>query len=150
MPSPSPGCRVYIDGALVEQDIWSLDGLIIDAGKRFYESSGHGDFGQPEVIDCGGRIISPGYIDIQINGAFGVDFADTSIGTKDLALVAEVRFHRTRVPKPGSTYVVVVVPAHPLLTPPLCRIRPSFDHGRVAPGTSFARVCGLLANPGLE
>ena len=85
------GCRAFVGGALVEHDVWTLDGLVIDAKKRFYESTGPAGFGQPEVINCGGRIVSPGYIDIQINGAFGVDFADTTIGTKELALVAEVR-----------------------------------------------------------
>ena len=30
-----------------------------------------------EVMDCGGRIVAPGYVDLQINGAGGVMFNDT-------------------------------------------------------------------------
>ncbi len=37
-----------------------------------------GDFQADVVVDCGGLLIAPSYIDLQINGAFGVDFSSAA------------------------------------------------------------------------
>lgn len=47
----------------------SHTGLIVDGS---YITSTH----QPDVVYCMGMIVSPGMIDIQINGAFGVDLSE--------------------------------------------------------------------------
>ena len=83
-------CRLARDVNLVNEDLWVLDGVIIDPAVRWWDSESASEFLEPEVINCGGRIIAPGYVDIQINGAFGVDFANPADVTLErVAFVAE-------------------------------------------------------------
>ncbi|KAH7040277.1 family 9 carbohydrate esterase [Microdochium trichocladiopsis] len=66
-------CRVLKGDRLVTEDLWvsGLHGTIIKSQAAFYD-----DFVMPdEVIDLGGRIVAPGFIDCQLNGAFGFNFS---------------------------------------------------------------------------
>ncbi len=66
-------CRLVKSNELVEQDLWvsSITGKILQSQQEFY-----GHYTTPDrVIDLGGRIISPGLIDVQLNGAFGFNFS---------------------------------------------------------------------------
>jgi hypothetical protein len=66
-------CRLAVNGVLIEKDLWidSTKGIIVDPQKVFYD-----DLAMPDrIIRLGGKIISPGFIDIQINGAMGMDFS---------------------------------------------------------------------------
>ncbi|KAJ4483511.1 carbohydrate esterase family 9 protein [Lentinula aciculospora] len=61
------------DGSLIEKDLWIDErrGIILDAQKTFFMRKERPD----KVIDLGGNILSPGLIDMQINGAYGFDFS---------------------------------------------------------------------------
>ncbi|XP_033743993.1 N-acetylglucosamine-6-phosphate deacetylase-like isoform X1 [Pecten maximus] len=79
-------CRLLRNHQLVEDDLWVRAGKIINPEKLFFEEKVAAD----EQIDCGGMIISPGFIDVQINGAFGVDFsADVTDIEKGVGKVAK-------------------------------------------------------------
>ncbi|KAJ3533137.1 hypothetical protein NMY22_g7457 [Coprinellus aureogranulatus] len=61
------------DGTLLQSDLWVDEGtgLILDAKKTFFKERK-----RPEkMIDLGGNILSPGFLDIQINGGYGFDFS---------------------------------------------------------------------------
>ncbi|KAF2097907.1 N-acetylglucosamine-6-phosphate deacetylase [Rhizodiscina lignyota] len=66
-------CRVLRGNELVQDDLWisSRTGKVLDGQKIFFEYGTSAD----RVIDLGGRIISPGLIDVQLNGGFGFDFS---------------------------------------------------------------------------
>lgn len=66
-------CRIIKGNSLIEQDVWidSLSGKILRAQEAFYGLHLSPD----EVIDLGGRILAPGLIDVQLNGAQGFDFS---------------------------------------------------------------------------
>ncbi|GAW00568.1 carbohydrate esterase family 9 protein [Lentinula edodes] len=79
------------DGSLLEKDLWIDErrGVILDAQKTFFSRRERPD----KVIDLGGNILSPGLIDIQINGAYGFDFSvfdgDDDVYQSNLKDVAE-------------------------------------------------------------
>jgi N-acetylglucosamine-6-phosphate deacetylase len=58
---------------LVEEDLWvdSHTGKILDRQSAFY-----GEHLVPDqIINLNGKILSPGFIDVQLNGAHGLDFS---------------------------------------------------------------------------
>ncbi|KAI5861362.1 carbohydrate esterase family 9 protein [Durotheca rogersii] len=66
-------CRILKGDSLVDEDLWvnSVTGKVIKSQAAFYD-----DFILPdEVINLGGRILSPGFIECQLNGAFGFNFS---------------------------------------------------------------------------
>ncbi|KAF9212953.1 hypothetical protein BGZ59_006097, partial [Podila verticillata] len=80
-------CKILRDRKIVEHDsIWIQGGKIIDPHKFFWYQKRLPDL----VLDAGGLLVAPGFIEAQINGAFGVDFSvpsDHDTYEKDLLKV---------------------------------------------------------------
>jgi len=57
-------CLVLKDHDLVDEELWISGGKIINPEHLFYNEKILPD----RVVDCGGAIASPGFIDIQLNG----------------------------------------------------------------------------------
>lgn len=80
-------CRLVRDDALVWEDLWvsTATGKILDD-----QQAGLGRTRSDPVIvhDLGGRILAPGFVEVQLNGGYGHDF---SVSAEDYAQrVAEV------------------------------------------------------------
>ncbi|XP_043955689.1 N-acetylglucosamine-6-phosphate deacetylase [Gambusia affinis] len=101
-------CRILREHKLQREDLWVRDGKILDPEKLFFDEKGYADC----RLDCGGAIVAPGFIDVQINGGYGVDFSqpceDVSAG---VSLVAKkilehgvTSFCPTLVTSPPAVY----------------------------------------------
>ncbi|KAM5330250.1 N-acetylglucosamine-6-phosphate deacetylase isoform 4-T4 [Glossophaga mutica] len=79
-------CRILRGRRLLREDLWVREGHIVDPEKLFFEERLVAD----QQRDCGGCILAPGFIDVQINGGFGVDFSQATedVGS-GVALVAQ-------------------------------------------------------------
>lgn len=73
-------------------DLWIQNGKILDSQDFFY-SRKHDNVADEvianeiyfmQVIDASNYIISPGFIDIQINGAYGIDFSDPNVTMEEV------------------------------------------------------------------
>lgn len=56
-------CRLLRDHQIKFEDLWFKDGIVTEPVAK-----------ADQEIDAKGSLIAPGYIDIQVNGAFGYDF----------------------------------------------------------------------------
>src|SRR6266498_4453477 len=64
--------RIVRDHKIINDDVlYIYEGKIIDPQKHFFTYGNSPDI----VINARGLLIAPGYIDAQINGAFGIDFS---------------------------------------------------------------------------
>ncbi|ETN61953.1 N-acetylglucosamine-6-phosphate deacetylase [Anopheles darlingi] len=105
-------CRVLRNHQLVTDDLWVRNGKIIDPEKVFFDEKLSAD----QQIDCHGAIIAPGFIDLQINGGYGVDFSfDVNTVEQGVAKVAKgllahgvTSFCPTLVTSPSATYHTVL------------------------------------------
>eukprot|EP00936_MAST-01D_sp_MAST-1D-sp1_P002306 g2306.t1 len=80
--------RILRGGKLHVEDLWFRNGKFLDQQKRFWDSCSADEFDPDEVIDGNGMICAPGFIDIQLNGAFGIDFSSPDITMAQVSDVA--------------------------------------------------------------
>jgi N-acetylglucosamine-6-phosphate deacetylase len=88
---------------------------VIDQFRRFWSSTTQAEYAADLVIDGQNRIVAPGFIDIQINGAFGVSFSDPGVTLADLERVGRgilahgvTAFVPTLVSSAPETYAAVL------------------------------------------
>ncbi|XP_067088356.1 N-acetylglucosamine-6-phosphate deacetylase isoform X2 [Osmerus mordax] len=67
-------CRILREHKLQREDLWVREGTILDPEKLFFDEKGYAD----EIVDCKGCIVAPGFIDVQINGGYGIDFSQAT------------------------------------------------------------------------
>ncbi|KAK7097999.1 N-acetylglucosamine-6-phosphate deacetylase-like [Littorina saxatilis] len=79
-------CRILRDHKIYRDDLWVRAGKIINPEKIFFDERIVADI----QVDCNNSILTPGFIDAQINGACGVDFSDVdSDVTEGVSTVAK-------------------------------------------------------------
>ncbi|CAP27088.2 Protein CBG06850 [Caenorhabditis briggsae] len=64
-------CSVLRSDGLKKEHIWVRNGRILDERTVFFEEKRMADV----QVDCSRLILSPGFIDVQLNGGFGIDFS---------------------------------------------------------------------------
>ncbi|KRY08355.1 putative N-acetylglucosamine-6-phosphate deacetylase [Trichinella patagoniensis] len=72
-------CRLLRNGNLLNDDLWIQNGLVVDPQKHFYNDKTEAKY----VFDCENLILAPGFIDIQINGGYGINLSGNC---EDMAL----------------------------------------------------------------
>eukprot|EP01116_Phalansterium_solitarium_P011666 TRINITY_DN2741_c0_g1_i4.p1 TRINITY_DN2741_c0_g1~~TRINITY_DN2741_c0_g1_i4.p1 ORF type:complete len:399 (+),score=-12.59 TRINITY_DN2741_c0_g1_i4:70-1266(+) len=123
---------------VIREELWVQDGKIIDPEKMFWQRK-EADI----TVDGHGLLIAPGYIDLQINGAYGFDFSSPSDLTerngvqevaKRILSTGCTAFAATVITSEPATYAAVL----PHLSP-----RPGGRHGATVLG---AHVEGPFIN----
>ncbi|KAK4472248.1 hypothetical protein MN116_003518 [Schistosoma mekongi] len=86
-------CYLVKEECLVKDDLWIRDGIILDGLTIFFSEKAMPDI----LIDVGGNIISPGLIDVQVNGAYGYDFSNPNHDIDDACTQIAKRLPQTGV-----------------------------------------------------
>ncbi|KAM8844798.1 N-acetylglucosamine-6-phosphate deacetylase isoform 3-T5 [Spinachia spinachia] len=135
-------CRILRASRLQREDLWVRSGSILDPEKLFFDEQGYAD----DRVDCEGSIVAPGFIDVQINGGYGVDFSEASEDVNaGVSFVAKkilqhgvTSFCPTLVTSPAAVYHKV------LFSPPT---QPSMDQSMKLPpvdNNHNENVCQVL------
>ncbi|XP_064074308.1 N-acetylglucosamine-6-phosphate deacetylase isoform X2 [Vanessa tameamea] len=64
-------CYILRNSKIIKEDLWIRDGKIVNPEQVFYVEQVEADV----TVNCENSLIAPGFIDIQNNGGWGVDFS---------------------------------------------------------------------------
>jgi N-acetylglucosamine-6-phosphate deacetylase len=104
-------CLLVKDGSLVNEDLWvsSINGKILNGQEILYEHR----TAPEEIVDLGGRILSPGLIDTQLNGAYGFDFSVIPEGGATAYGKGVLRVNRSLVAGGVTSYLPTLTSQRP-------------------------------------
>jgi N-acetylglucosamine-6-phosphate deacetylase len=98
--------QALIDGRLVRADIAVAGGVVVDVATGAAATAG------TAVVDCTGLIVAPGFIDLQCNGANGVDITNEPDRVGDVAAALPrfgvTAFLPTVVTSPAATRAAAI------------------------------------------
>lgn len=86
--------KVLRDHTLREEELWVKDGVIVEEQAQ-----------ADQIVDLRGAVVAPGFLDLQINGGFGVDFTTEPERVREVA---------KRLPQMGVTsFLPTLITASP-------------------------------------
>ncbi|XP_077286839.1 N-acetylglucosamine-6-phosphate deacetylase [Arctopsyche grandis] len=105
-------CHILRDHKLIREDLWVRGGLVVDPEVVFYVEKNQA----VHTVDCNGAMIAPGFIELQLNGGWGIDFSYNTTHVKNgISTVAKkllehgvTSFCPTVVTSPPETYHAVL------------------------------------------
>ncbi len=104
------GGQALIDGQLVRADIAIAGGAIVDVITDRFEEAGRAV--SDAAVDCDGLVVAPGFIDLQCNGANGVDITNEPHRIADVAAelprFGVTAFLPTVVTSPAATRIAAI------------------------------------------
>ncbi|EME77242.1 carbohydrate esterase family 9 protein [Pseudocercospora fijiensis CIRAD86] len=142
------GGRLVKGDKLIEHDLWisSVTGKILHDQEVFYEHHVTPD----EIIDLEGKILCPGFIDVQFNGAFGYDFSTIPEDGME-GYVKGLRKLNRHLIKTGVTSYLPTIPSNnpEIYQKTLPHLRPSGDSRNPLEGSESlgAHVEGPFISP---
>ncbi|KAF2828359.1 Metallo-dependent hydrolase [Ophiobolus disseminans] len=104
-------CLLVKGNNLVKEDLWvsSISGKILNGQEILYEHR----TAPEEIVDLGGRILSPGLIDTQLNGAYGFDFSVIPEEGTVAYSKGVLRVNRNLVATGVTSYLPTLTSQHP-------------------------------------
>lgn len=94
------GGRVLQGKELRSQDFWVLDGKVTDPQPS-----------ADETVDVSGHIVAPGFIELQLNGAYGEDFANPACNVENVS--------KQLIHQGITSYLPTIISSSPELYPEL-------------------------------